>query len=127
MKRLSIQFESIVNSMQMKLMKVNLILKNRMIQEFQHFLEFQSIKAKSIHMLPIQVEPIVNSISMKSTNMRFIMSRWERAAFPVAAPGRIIQRPVWCPPPRPRLVMTGQVTWHLPEQEEPHGFTGMCA
>jgi hypothetical protein len=41
MKMHMIQFDSIVNLIQMKLMKVIDIYENMMIQEFQHFVEFQ--------------------------------------------------------------------------------------
>jgi hypothetical protein len=43
MKLQMIQFESIVNLIQMKLMKVRNSLRNMMIQEFEHSVEFQLI------------------------------------------------------------------------------------
>jgi hypothetical protein len=51
-----IQFESIVNLIQMKSMKVICILKNVIIQEFQHSGECQSIEVTKMKMLPIQLE-----------------------------------------------------------------------
>jgi hypothetical protein len=52
-KMLLIQFESIVNWIQMKLMKGSNKMKNMMIQEFQHFVEFQLIEMMKmkIHVL----------------------------------------------------------------------------
>jgi hypothetical protein len=50
MKMLPIQFDSIVNWIQMKLMKVIHIEKNMMIQEFQHFGEFQLIERMKMKM-----------------------------------------------------------------------------
>jgi hypothetical protein len=57
MKMQMIQFESIVNLIQAKLMKVIDKMRNMMIQEFQHFGEFQLIEV----MMPlIQFDSIVD-------------------------------------------------------------------
>jgi hypothetical protein len=55
-----IQFDSIVNLIQMKLMKVIYIHKNMMIQEFQHVVEFQLSQVMKMKMQMIQFESIVN-------------------------------------------------------------------
>jgi hypothetical protein len=60
-----IRFESIVNLIQLKLMKVIDTLKNMMIQGFQHFVEFQLIQVVKMKMQMIQFESIVNLIQLK--------------------------------------------------------------
>jgi hypothetical protein len=60
-----IQFDSIVNLIQMKLMKVIDNMKNMMIQEFQHSVEFQSIEVVKTEMPLIRFDSIVNLIQMK--------------------------------------------------------------
>jgi hypothetical protein len=69
MKMLPIQFVSIVNLIQMKLMKAIYNLKNILIQEFQHFLESKLIEVMKMKMLPIQFVSIVNWIQMQSTGV----------------------------------------------------------
>jgi hypothetical protein len=65
MKMQMIRFESIVNLIQMKLMKVIYNMRNMMIQEFQHFVELKLMEVMNIKMLLIQFESIVNLIQMK--------------------------------------------------------------
>jgi hypothetical protein len=60
-----IQFDSIVNLTQMKLMKVMHTMRNMMIQEFQHFAEFQLIEVMIFEMHLIQLDSIVNAIQMR--------------------------------------------------------------
>jgi hypothetical protein len=59
MKKHLIQYDSIVNFIQNKLMKVIDNMRNMMMQEFQYFGEFQLIQ------LMIQFDSIVNFIRMK--------------------------------------------------------------
>jgi ribosomal protein L30E len=61
----TIQFGSIVNLIQMKLMKVIHNLKNMNNQEFQHFLELSLIEVMNYKMQTIQFVSIVNLIQMK--------------------------------------------------------------
>jgi hypothetical protein len=61
---LPIQFGSSVNLIQMWLMKVIYILKNILIQEFQHSLESRLIEVMIHEMLPIQFVSSVNLIQM---------------------------------------------------------------
>jgi hypothetical protein len=68
-----IQFESIGNLIQMKLMKVVYNMRNMMIQALQYFVEFQLIKAITIQMRMIQFESIVNLIQMKLIKVRNMM------------------------------------------------------
>jgi hypothetical protein len=59
MKMHEIQFESIVNLIQMKLMKVICKMKSMMIKEFQHFVEFQLIEEMMMKMQMIQLDSIM--------------------------------------------------------------------
>jgi hypothetical protein len=62
-----------VNLIQMKLMKVIDNDKNMMIQEFQHFLEFQLIEVMKLKMHLIQFESIVNLTQIKFTKVIYNM------------------------------------------------------
>jgi hypothetical protein len=65
MKMQMIQFVSILNLIQMKLMKCSDNLKNMMNKEFQHFVESQLIEVRNMKMQMIQFVSILNLIQMK--------------------------------------------------------------
>jgi hypothetical protein len=65
MKMFSIQFVSIVNLIQIQLMKVSHNMKNIPIREFQHSLESKLIEGITMKMLPIQFVSNVNLIQIK--------------------------------------------------------------
>jgi hypothetical protein len=69
MKMQKIQFESIVNLIQMKLMKVIHTHKNMMIQESQHFEEFQLIEVMKMKMQKSRFRSIANLTQTRLTGL----------------------------------------------------------
>jgi predicted HTH domain antitoxin len=76
-----IQFDSMVNLIQMKLVKVSYNMRNMMIHEFPHFGEFQLIEVMNMKMQMIQFESIVNLIQMKLMKMRHTLRKMMIQAF----------------------------------------------
>jgi hypothetical protein len=74
MKMLLIQFDSIVNLIQMKLMKVSYKMRNMMIQEFQSSMKFQLIRVMTIE-TPRSPHRLPNELFMR----KMICSHRQRA------------------------------------------------
>jgi hypothetical protein len=73
MKIQMIQFVSIGNLTQMKLMKVNSNMKNMMNKPFQHSVESKLIEVMNMKMQIIQFDSIVNLIQMKLMKVMKVM------------------------------------------------------
>jgi hypothetical protein len=62
MKVQGIQFASSMTVIQMKWMKVILMIENSMVQEFQHCKESQFIEAMAMKMYPVQFAPNLTAV-----------------------------------------------------------------
>jgi hypothetical protein len=81
MKMLLIQFVSIVNLIQMKLMKVIDTMKSMMNKEFQRWMEYHLIEVMKMKMQMIQFVSIVNLIQMKLINVIHMMKNMMNKEF----------------------------------------------
>jgi hypothetical protein len=76
-----IQFASILNLIQMKLMKVSHRLQNMMNKEFRHFVESQLIKVRMMKMQMIQFVSRLNLIQMKLMKVSDILKNMMNKEF----------------------------------------------